>query len=172
MKRVSNVWHRLLTSIGTKCEMRREEKQIGDLDAVEAVIRSSRVCRLGLSEDNRPYVVPLCFGYRDNTLYFHSAPAGRKIEILKKNNSVCFEFDIDHEVVQSEEACKWSMKYRSVIGFGRASFVADLEEKRKGLDAIMNHYAGPSSDYPETAIAGTVLIKVEIESMTGKQSGY
>ena len=63
------------------------------------------------------------------------------------------------------------MKYRSVIGFGKASFVDDLEEKKKGLDAIMEHYAGRSFDYPEPALKETTIIKVEIESMTGKQSG-
>lgn len=152
--------------------MRREDKAILNRDEIEAIIRGSIVCRLGLSEDNRPYVVPLCFGYRDNTLYFHSSSEGKKIEILKKNSKVCFEFDIDHEVVQDEKACKWSMNYRSVIGFGKASFVDDREEKRKGLDAIMEHYSGRSFDYPESAIENIVIIKVEIESTTGKQSGY
>jgi nitroimidazol reductase NimA-like FMN-containing flavoprotein (pyridoxamine 5'-phosphate oxidase superfamily) len=152
--------------------MRRKDKEINNVSAIRDIIRNALICRLALSDDNSPYVVPLCFGYRDNTLYFHSSPEGRKIEILEKNSNVCFEFDIDHEVVQGEKACKWSMKYRSVIGFGKASFVEDLEEKRKGLDAIMEHYSGRSFDYPEPALKATTIIKVEIESMTGKQSGY
>ncbi len=152
--------------------MRRKDTDIQDVTAVEAIMRNSLVCRLALSEGNHPYVVPLCFGYRDNTLYFHSSVEGKKIEILKKNRNVCFEFDIDHEVVQNEDACKWSMKYRSVIGFGKASFVEDFAEKRKGLDAIMEHYGGRSLDYPEPALENTVIIRVEIESATSKQSGY
>lgn len=152
--------------------MRRKDKEINNASAIRDIIRNALICRLALSDDNRPYVVPLCFGYRDNILYFHSSPEGRKIEILEKNSNVCFEFDIDHEVVQEEKACKWSMNYRSVIGFGKASFVDDLEEKKKGLDAIMEHYSGRSFDYPEPALKETTIIKVEIESMTGKQSGY
>ena len=152
--------------------MRREDKAIHDRDEIEAIIRGALACRLALSDDNRPYVVPLCFGYENNTLYFHSATEGRKVEILKKNSNVCFEFDIDHEVVQGEKPCKWSMKYRSVIGFGKGSLVENLEEKRKGLDAIMKHYSGRSFAYVEPAIESTVIIKVEIESMTGKKSGY
>jgi nitroimidazol reductase NimA-like FMN-containing flavoprotein (pyridoxamine 5'-phosphate oxidase superfamily) len=149
-----------------------EGKAIHDRDEIEAIIRGSLACRLALSDDNRPYVVPLSFGYENNTLYFHSASEGKKVEILKKNTNVCFEFDIDHEVVQAEKPCKWSMKYRSVIGFGKGSLVEDLEEKRKGLDAIMQHYAGRSFEYLEPAIESTVIIKVEIESMTGKKSGF
>ena len=151
--------------------MRRQDKEITDMAAIKSIIGKSHVCRLALSEDNRPYVVPLCFGYADNTLYFHSAAEGKKIEILKKNHNVCFEFDLGCEVVQDEQACKWGMKYQSVVGFGKASFVGDPEEKRKGLDAIMEHYSGKSFDYPDAAIKNIVLIKVEIESMTGKQSG-
>jgi nitroimidazol reductase NimA-like FMN-containing flavoprotein (pyridoxamine 5'-phosphate oxidase superfamily) len=152
--------------------MRRKDKAIHDRDAVEAIIRDSLVCRLALSDENRPYVVPLCFGYKDNTLYFHSSPEGKKIEILRKNGNVCFEFDIDQEVVQDDKPCKWTMNYRSVIGFGKGSVVEDLEEKRKGLDAIMQHYAGRSFEYVELAIENTVIIKVDVESMTGKKSGF
>lgn len=153
-------------------EMRRKEKEIVSDAAIEDVVRKSIVCRIALSDEDRPYVVPLCFGYRDNTLYFHSSPKGRKIEILSKNKNVCFEFDVDHEVVQDKEACKWSMKYRSVIGFGKASFVENMEEKKRALNAIMEHYSGMPFDYPESAIQNTMIIKVEIESMTGKQSGH
>ena len=152
--------------------MRRKDKAIHDRDEIEAIIRGSLACRLALSDDNRPYVVPLCFGYENNTLYFHSATEGKKVEILRKNSNVCFEFDIDHEVIRGEKPCKWSMKYRSVIGFGKGSLVEDLEGKRKGLDAIMKHYSGSSFEYVKPAMENIVVIKVEIISMTGKKSGF
>lgn len=152
--------------------MRRKDREITDIALIEDVIRNSLVCRLGMSRNDQPYVVPLCFAYNDNTLYFHSADEGLKLEILQQNPNVCFEFDIDQKVVQDDKPCKWTMNYRSVIGFGQASVVEDLEEKRKGLDAIMQHYAGRSFEYLEPAIENTVIIKVEIESMTGKKSGY
>lgn len=152
--------------------MRRKDKEICNLPAIEDIVRKSLVCRLGLAEENQPYVVPLSFGFKDNTLYFHSAPEGKKIQILRKNSKVCFEFDVEHEIVADEEACKWGMRYRSVIGFGKASIVEDMREKKEGLDAIMEHYSGRSYDYPEAALNNTLVIKVEIESMTGKESGY
>ena len=151
--------------------MRRKERAVEELISIEAIIRKSLVCRLALSDNDRPYIIPLCFGYRNHTLYFHSAPEGKKLEILRNNNNVCFEFDIDHQVVQDEKACKWSMKYRSVVGFGKASLVEDLDEKKKGLDAIMAHYSDRSFDYLPAAVEKTIVIKVEIEAMTGKQSG-
>ena len=152
--------------------MRRNDREITDIALIEDIIRKSLVCRLGMSRNDQPYVVPLCFAYSNKTLYFHSAEEGLKLEILQQNPNVCVEFDLDHEVIQGDKPCKWSMKYRSVIGFGKASFVEDLEEKRRGLDAIMHHYSGRSLEYMERAIESTCIIKVEIESMTGKKSGY
>lgn len=152
--------------------MRRKEKEITDRAVIESIILRSSVCRLALSEDSRPYIVPLCFGYKDNALYFHSARKGKKLEILKKNNKVCFEFDIDHEIVEAKDPCKWSMKYRSVIGYGKASVIDDPESKRSAFNIIVQHYAGSSFTYAEVLLKDTVLIKVEIESMRGKKSGY
>lgn len=152
--------------------MRRKEKEITDITAIEAIILRSSVCRLALSEDNHPYIVPLCFGYEDNTLYFHSAPHGKKLEILSKNNTVCFEFDIDRRIVEAEDACGWTMNYRSVIGFGKASIIGDPPEKLKALNAIIQHYAGNPLPYSEVKLKGTVFIKVEIEKITGRESRY
>jgi len=80
--------------------MRKKEKEITDKTEIESIILRSSVCRLALSEDNQPYIIPLCFGYEENTLYFHSALEGKKLGILRSNNKVCFEFDSDHRIVE------------------------------------------------------------------------
>ena len=152
--------------------MRRSDKEITDKSAIEAIIHKSLVCRLALSDGAKPYVVPLCFGYDDNCLYFHSAPEGRKIDMIRANSSVCFEFDANAEIVEGEEACYWGMRYQSVIGFGKAFLVEDIEEKRTALGIIMSHYSAPSLSFPEDVLRHIAVIRVEIESMTGKQSGY
>jgi nitroimidazol reductase NimA-like FMN-containing flavoprotein (pyridoxamine 5'-phosphate oxidase superfamily) len=152
--------------------MRRKDQEITDISLIEDIIGRSMVCRLGLCEDGRPYLVPLCFGYRYRVLYFHTAKEGKKLDILRRNQRVCFEFDIDHEIVRGEDACSWGMKYRSVVGFGKAVFVDEPVSKREALDVIMQHYAGSSFEYPEALVEITEILKVEIESMTGKISGY
>jgi hypothetical protein len=82
------------------------------------------------------------------------------------------EFDIDQELVTAEEACKFDLNFRSVIGFGNAYLLEDPEEKRKGLEAIMQQYAGKSFSYPDEIVGKTMVVKVEVESLTGKQAGY
>jgi len=150
--------------------MRKKENEITEASAIETIITKSLVCRLALSDDNSPYIVPLCFGYEDKVLYFHGSQKGKKIDIIKKNPRVCFEFDTNTEIVKAEDACHWSMKYRSVIGFGKAVLLKDKEEKRKALNIIMGQYSDGTFQFDDAILKKLGVIKVEIESMTGKQS--
>ena len=152
--------------------MRRKEKEILDREEIESIIRKADVCRLGLSDKNIPYIVPLNFGYKENCLYFHTPKVGKKIDMIKGNNRVCFELDIDHEVVRADNPCDWNMKYQSVIGYGRAFLLEDIDEKRQALDVIIEHYSGQTGEYAEKLVDRLAVIKVQIESMTGKKSGY
>lgn len=139
---------------------------------MESIIRRSQICRLALCEDGMPYIVPLCFGHKDGILFFHSASDGKKLEMLKRNNRVCFEMDIDHELIgPSDKSSSCSMRYRSVIGFGEASLIDDPSEKRKALDEIMRHYSLQPFAYPEDILFRTAIFKVKIQSITGKKSG-
>ena len=150
--------------------MRNKKKAVTERGAIESIIERSLVCRIGLTDGEYPYVVPLNFGYRDNTLYFHTGHKGKKVELLRKNRNVCFEFDCHHEVKPSDNPCKWAMKYRSVVGYGKASFVHDPESKKKALDIIRAHYGGNASGYPETNLKKALIIKVAIQAMTGRRS--
>jgi uncharacterized protein len=151
--------------------MRRSEQEITDKKALETILKQALVCRIGLSDADMPYIVPVCFGYADDCIYIHSSPFGRKMEILKNNNVVCFEVDMNIEPVKGETACKWSIRYVSIIGYGKAYIVQDHDEKRKGLDVLMKQYSDLSDhSYREEIMKRTAVIKIEIESMTGKKS--
>lgn len=152
--------------------MRRKEKEIKGKTGMEEIIRRALVCRLAMSVDDRPYVVPLCFGYRDGCLYFHCAGEGMKLDMLRENNRVCFECDVDQALAPAETPCEWGVKAQSVVGFGRAFLLDEPEAKKEALDLIMAHYGakGPFS-YKEKGLRKAWIIKVDIESMTGKKIG-
>lgn len=152
--------------------MRRNEKAMTTETEIMEVIRRAEVCRLGLSDEGQPYIVPMNFGYADGALYLHAAPQGRKLEIVRKNNRVCVEFEADAEVVPGEKACNWTMRYKSVIAVGEAFLVEDTEEKLAALRVIMDHYTEGEYEFAEKAVARTLVIKVVIKSMSGKKSGY
>ena len=152
--------------------MRRADREIANRKEVEDILRRSPVCRLALIDGGRPYLVPLCFGYEAGMLYFHSAPVGKKIDLLKRNRNVCFEFDADTIVVPADTPCGWTMRYQSVIGYGIADFVEDPDEKRAALDIIMRQYAEGTHKYSDETLRKTAVIKVEIQGLSGKKSGY
>ena len=151
--------------------MRRKEKEITKESDMEAIIHKALLCRLGLSDGDQPYIVPLCFGYQNKALYFHGATQGKKLDIIRKNQSVCFEFDVNSEIIKAEDACNWGMKYQSVIGFGRAVILENFDEKKRAIEIIMSQYTDQQFHFSDLAIQNTAVIKVEIENMTCKQSG-
>ena len=152
--------------------MRRAEREIKDRKTIDEILHQATVCRLGLCDGGMPYVVPLSYGYEDDCLYFHSAPEGRKIEIIRTNPHVCFEVDVDHEFVPADTACNWTVRFRSVIGFGKARLVEDPEEKRRALDVILGHYSDGPYEYVTDSLDKVAVIRVQIDNITGKQSGY
>jgi len=154
-----------------KTHMRRTDKEITNRREIDTILSKATICRIGLVDNNVAYIVPLNFGYKNNCLYFHSAPIGKKIELIKKNNMICFEVDIDHEIIDSGIPCKWSSKYASVIGYGKASFITDSAKKKDALNIIIDHYApGTSYDFPNKKLQEVTIIKIEITQMTGKKS--
>ena len=148
--------------------MRRREKEITDIKSIEKIIFKAKVCRLALTQNNTPYIVPVCFGYNSKVIYFHSAKEGEKIDIMRKNNKVCFEFDIDSEIIESKYPCKWGMKYRSVIGLGKAIIIEDVKEKQKALSIIMQNYTDKTFTFPEGNLNSTFVVKIDIEHISGK----
>jgi hypothetical protein len=150
--------------------MRRRDREITDLEKIKEIITKATVVHLAMVDSDEAYVVPVNFGYEENCLYFHSAIKGHKIDLLKKNNRVCFSVYGDYMLETTpKSACK--EKYRSVTGRGRAHFVEDNSSKIRGLNCIMRQCSG--KEYPITDDLDEVLvIRIDIENLTGKQAGY
>jgi nitroimidazol reductase NimA-like FMN-containing flavoprotein (pyridoxamine 5'-phosphate oxidase superfamily) len=151
--------------------MRRKEKEITSLEEIEEIVKKSKVCRIGLVDGDEPYILPVCFGYEGNSLYFHSAPEGRKIDLIRRNNRACFEIDTDVEIISGEKPCDWTARYRSVIGTGRAFILEKNEEKRHGLSVIMRQYSPNISELRFEKLGSVAVVKIEVDRITGKKSG-
>jgi len=152
--------------------MRKKEREITDIKEIEQIITGADVCRIGFVDGDEPYIVPVSFGYESNAIYFHSAPEGRKVNLIKESAKVCFELDTDMEIVQSDDACDWGVKYRSVMGTGRASLLTDNEEKIRGLNVIMKHYSPAAFQFPPAKLDTVLVVRIAIESISGKKAGY
>jgi nitroimidazol reductase NimA-like FMN-containing flavoprotein (pyridoxamine 5'-phosphate oxidase superfamily) len=153
-------------------EMRRKNKQVTDPEWIERVLKRGQVLHLGLAgEDGWPYVVPMGYGYEDGVIHIHGAPEGHKNDILAVNPRVCFQITLDAELVTSEIGSNFTMKYRSVTGFGHLRTLTELDEKNAALRILMDHYGGPHADL-EKNHERVWVARLDIVSMTGKNSVY
>lgn len=150
--------------------MRRDEKEIKDRSEMEDVLNRATVLHLAMVDDGKPYVVPLNFGYEANVLYLHCAPEGHKLDILRKNPTVCFATHVDASVAPAELPCQFSGHYRSVIGRGQATLVTDREKKVQALDVLMRKFMQGPYQYQESYLQRMLVIRVDITEMTGKKS--
>lgn len=148
--------------------MRQKDREIKDRTTIDNIIRRCRVCRLAMCDDGQPYIVPLNFGYDGSFLYFHTALEGKKIDIIRRNSHVGFEFDILHDIVKDESACKWSAKYESVVGTGTAETINDVKDKKVALEWIMRQYGSDLKDFQEEIVKKTLIIRVRILKIGGK----
>ncbi|HSN94596.1 MAG TPA: pyridoxamine 5'-phosphate oxidase family protein [Anaerolineaceae bacterium] len=155
--------------------MRRLDRNIERMEDILSVLDHCKICRLAMvGKDNQPYVVPLNFGYEYKhnqlSLYMHCAKEGQKLDILKANPSVCFETDNGGGLISGPQACNYSQKYESVIAFGEAEIVANLEAKRHGLDCIMLHQTSEKGwDFDPQSTSRVEVIHVQVRSITGKR---
>lgn len=152
--------------------MRRKDREITEPGEIEAIIRSEKLMRIALVDGDLPFLVPVFYAFDGSALYFHSAQAGRKTEILRRNDNVCFEIGGDHGCIESEEACDFEARHRTVIGFGKAVFVEDEAEKIKALDLIVAHFTEKKFSYPKDNLDRTAVIRIEIDSLKGKKHGF
>ena len=153
-------------------KMRRADKEITDPDELHRILDEAPVLHLGVIDDGRPYVVPLNFAREGEALWLHCAAEGRKLRCLRSEPYVCVEVEKLIRITKGESACgAWTSHYESAIGFGTATVVTDDENRTQGLRAIMAKYSG-RRDWqfkPET-LARTVVVRVDLESLTGKRS--
>ncbi len=151
--------------------MRRKDREITDKQQIFDIIKKCDVCRIAFFDEKFPYLVPVNFGATlENdvfTLYFHGANAGKKMELLEKNNAVAFEMDCKHALVEGEKACDYTMKYQSVCGTGYLQKLPD-EQKAQAFATIMKQYTDKDFTFPAEVLKATAVLKLTVEQITAK----
>lgn len=122
-------------------KMRHSQRECKDKDKIENFLKDKRVGTLSMIDKNgNPYAVPLNYVYYDNKIYIHGMGSGKKNEILSEKNDICFTIFEEFGTVTDNVPCKCDTSYFSVIIFGKAVLVEDLEEKTKVLMEILNKF--------------------------------
>lgn len=152
-------------------EMRRK-KQVLSLEENIAVLNRGTSGVLAVSGDGGyPYAVPLSYVYHDNTLFFHCAKTGHKLDAIARNEKVSFCVIDKDDVVSAE----YTSYFRSVIVFGRARVLTDDAERRQALKILAQKYSADQGDSRHEQVidkefGAVCLLALTIEHMSGKEA--
>ena len=153
--------------------MRRKDREVTDAGKIREAIEDSHCCRLGFYDEGEVYIVPMNFGYTEEEekriFYFHSAKEGKKLDLLRKDDHVCFEMDYDHEMIPAKYACAYNFRYASVVGRGHCEIITDVDEKIKALELLMKHQTGEDFVMEAKHTLAVEILKITVEEFTGKR---
>ena len=157
-----------------KYHVRKTESEITNQSELLDILRRGKYTTISMCRDNEPYLVTLSYGYEEkkNSLYFHAALEGLKLEFIKQNPNVCGTVIEDKGYKKDE--CE--QKYRSVIYRGKMYIVENLEEKKHGLDVLLNHLEENIEPIKKRNVLDdnsynkVTILRLDIEEITGKQA--
>jgi len=69
-----------------------------DQKVINEILYRGQVCRIALCVDSKPYIIPMNYGYKDGIIYLHTSINSKKLELIRRNNFICFEVDTDLEL--------------------------------------------------------------------------
>ncbi|MEI7661303.1 MAG: pyridoxamine 5'-phosphate oxidase family protein [Bacteroidota bacterium] len=148
---------------------------ISEKNELIATILRCQWCHVAMTDlGGKPYLLPMNFGYKDDVIYLHGAKDGKKIDILKQNPDVCINFTTDQQLRYQNEhvACSWSMKYRSVLCYGRTEFILDPDEKSAAMHLVMSQYTTGEFKFNPPSIREVNVWKIRVEKYEGRAYGY
>ncbi|MAE95933.1 MAG: flavin-nucleotide-binding protein [Deltaproteobacteria bacterium] len=151
---------------------RAPERGRTDRATVHAILDEGLVAHVGFATGPQPFVIPSAYVRIGDVLYLHGSPAGRKMRQLGKGIPVCVTVTHVDGLVLGRSALHHSMNYRSVVIFGSARPVDDLEEKKRVLEALVEHVvpgrAAEAREPNETELKFTRVLALTIEEATAK----
>ncbi len=139
-------------------------------DEMEDLLHQEKAGRLGLSYQDNPYVIPLCFVYHQEALFFHCSLKGKKMDYLRGNCRACFQVDQVGEIISTEKPCKFNLNFRSVLVEGAVSIVTRDEEKLLALQQLIKKFAGSeiADRLTPKDLRKVQVLKLTIQSLSGR----
>jgi nitroimidazol reductase NimA-like FMN-containing flavoprotein (pyridoxamine 5'-phosphate oxidase superfamily) len=104
-----------------------------DFNLTCEILDAGKVCHVGFTLDEQPYVLPMAYARMGKQLLIHGSVASRLMKNLAAGLRCCVTVTHFDGLVYARSTFNSSMNYRSAMVFGTARLITDLDEKRKGI---------------------------------------
>src|ERR1700678_1246471 len=145
-----------------------------DRPTINAILDQGIVCHVGLQTDKEfPVVIPLAYGRVGDTVYLHGSAASRLFRGARRPSvEICMTVTMVDGLVVARSTYNTDINYRSVVIIGDATEVTDLDEKRIGLESLVEHIIpGRSRDArppTEKELRSTMLLRLPLTESSSK----
>ncbi len=152
-------------------KMRRTAQQLPREECLE-ILRAATSGVLAVhGDDGYPYTVPLSYFQEEDSIFFHCAAQGHKLDAIRENEKVSFCVVAQDDVVSET----YSTDYRSVVVFGRAHIVEDEGRKLDIIKKLALRYAPDNTrEHMQREIDESfhhlTIVEIVMEHITGKES--
>src|SRR5580698_9120286 len=153
---------------------RYAHRAVYDRPTIDAILDEGIVCHVGLQTDKGfPVVIPLAYGRSQDDIYLHGSAASRLFRNSRSPSvEICMTVTLVDGLVVARSTYNTDINYRSVVIIGHAVEVRDLEEKRWGLESLVEHIIpGRSRDArppTEKELRSTMLLRLPIAESSAK----
>ena len=150
------------------------EREITDINEIEDVLRSARVCRIALIDGEYPYIVPMCFGYNLTgerlEIYFRCKEKGKKMDLIRSNKKAAFEIDKLHDIIRTDHSLGFAAHYHSIAGIGTIEIVTGID-KITGITLLTKKYLDGESEnkFSEQTLNDCAILKLTADELCCKE---
>jgi nitroimidazol reductase NimA-like FMN-containing flavoprotein (pyridoxamine 5'-phosphate oxidase superfamily) len=149
--------------------MRRKDREMPKEFAEQVADKCDYAVLATVNADGTPYCVPISIVRDNDSIYFHCAKDGQKIDNLKRQNEVCICCTGNVSFMKTE----FSLEYESAIIKGKAEEVLQDEEKIHALRLISKRFCPEYMHAFDSEIARslnhTAIWKINVREISGKR---
>jgi nitroimidazol reductase NimA-like FMN-containing flavoprotein (pyridoxamine 5'-phosphate oxidase superfamily) len=151
---------------------RKPERGVYDADTINAILDDNILCHVGINTEHGPVVLPTLFGRDGSTMYLHGSSGAHMLRNMRSGIPVSVAVTTVDGIVAARSLFHHSMNYRSVVVFGTATEVVDVQEKLHALEVLTNHVMPGRWDearQPNTVeFIQTLVLKLGLEEASAK----
>lgn len=144
-------------------------------DEIDEVLRTEIIGHLGCHADDRTYVVPIGYVYRDNGIFVH-LDDGLKVRMMRSNPRVCFQVEHIKDLANWRSVIAWGV-FRELHGPEATDGLLRIRMRLTSLTAIEGTRPTPSNDAkmhegsdhrPVSGGREAVIGRIDVTEKTGR----